>query len=284
MSANHSHPLLVDIGANLTHESFSHDLDQVLARASDSGVRLMLVTGASQQGSEQALQLSQRHDQLYATAGIHPHEASQADAAVMQRIGELCAAEQVRAVGETGLDFNRDYSPRPVQEKVFAAHLELAATIGKPMFLHQRDAHHRFHPMLREYRDAISAGVVHCFTDNREALFAYLDLDMYIGITGWICDERRGRELQQLVRNIPDERLLIETDAPYLMPRTLRPRPKTRRNEPANLPEVLRVVAECREQSAAHVARISHDNACRLFDLPPPTIDPGAAAPASDRR
>jgi len=259
---------LIDIGANLTHESFDHDLDQVLARAAQAGVRLMLVTGASLQGSEQAVALSKRHAQLFATAGIHPHEASNADPSVLQQIASLCADKSVRAVGETGLDFNRDYSPRPVQEKVFAAHLELAASIGKPMFLHQRDAHSRFHPMLREYRDTINGGVVHCFTDQRAALFAYLDLDMYIGITGWICDERRGRELQELVQNIPDDRLLIETDAPYLMPRTLRPRPKTRRNEPANLREVLRVVAECRQQSTDEVARLSHDNACRLFGLP----------------
>lgn len=258
---------LIDIGANLTHESFQHDFDQVLARAHDAGVRKLLVTGSSLASSEQALVLARRHRCLFATSGIHPHEASKADDAVLSDIAALAGNPEVCAIGETGLDFNRDYSPRPVQEEVFTAHLAMACEIGKPVFLHQRDAHKRFLPILREYRDQLIGGVVHCFTDTRKALYDYLDLDMYIGITGWICDERRGGELQAMVKDIPINRLLLETDAPYLTPRTLRPRPKTRRNEPAWLTEVLRVTALCRESDEPTLAQRTTANAERLFDL-----------------
>lgn len=240
---NHS-LTLTDIGANLAHDSFDHDRDEVIERARRAGVDTLLLTGSSLDSSRKVIELARQHNNLFATAGIHPHEAQHAPAEILQQIATLCDDDLVVAVGETGLDFNRDFSPRPEQERVFAAHLKIAADNGKPVFLHQRDAHERFLPMLREQRDALSGGVVHCFTDRKEALFAYLDLDMYIGVTGWICDERRGRELLELVPHIPAEKLLLETDAPYLLPRSLRPRPSGRRNEPAFLTEVLRVVAE----------------------------------------
>lgn len=258
---------LIDIGANLGHESFDHDLTAVLQRASDAGVVHHLVTGTTLAASEKALTLCQQFPGLSATAGIHPHEAASADAAVMHGIRELLKHPMVKAVGETGLDFNRDYSPRPIQENVFAEHLQLAAECGKPVFLHQRDAHARFLPILKEFRDQLCGGVVHCFTDEREALHAYLDLDMYIGITGWICDERRGAHLLELVGDIPHDRLLLETDAPYLLPRSLRPKPKSRRNEPAFLVEVLTTVSAYSGRPAAKVAEETTANARRLFGL-----------------
>ena len=173
----------------------------------------------------------------------------------------------VVAIGETGLDFNRDFSPRPLQERAFAEQLELACHCKLPVFLHQRDAHARFLPILREQRDRLKGGVVHCFTGTREELYDYLDLDMYIGVTGWICDERRGRELQELVREIPHERLLLETDAPYLLPRNMQPRPRGRRNEPAWLVWVLRMVAACREEAEDVLARQTTANARRCFGI-----------------
>lgn len=259
---------LIDIGANLGHESFDHDLPQVLQRAADVGIMHQLVTGTTLAASEKAIQLCERYPQLSATAGIHPHEAANANADVIKGIQHLLQHPTVKAVGETGLDFNRDYSPRPVQEKVFAEHLQLAAECGKPVFLHQRDAHERFLPILREFRDHLVGGVVHCFTDNKTALHAYLDLDMYIGITGWICDERRGQHLLELVKDIPHQRLLLETDAPYLLPRSLHPKPKSRRNEPAFLTEVLNTVASFCARPAAQVAQETTSNAIRLFGLP----------------
>lgn len=261
-------PALIDIGANLGHESFAHDLPDVLARASEAGIVHYLVTGTTLSASEHALELCRTHPHMSATAGIHPHEAQHADTDVLKGIRALLDNPQVRAVGETGLDFNRDFSPRPAQEKVFAEHLAMAVETGKPVFLHQRDAHSRFLPILREYRDQLSGGVVHCFTDERQAMYDYLDLDMHIGITGWICDERRGHHLHEFVSDIPAHRMLLETDAPYLLPRSLRPKPKTRRNEPAWLTEVLRIVAEHCQRPAAQVAADTTANAIRLFGLP----------------
>lgn len=261
---------LIDIGANLGHESFAHDLDAVLQRAVNAGLRHLLVTGTTAVASHHALELAQRYPQLlFATAGVHPHEASHCSKAHIEDIRELLRAPQVLAVGETGLDFNRDYSPRDAQERIFEEHLALAVACGKPLFLHQRDAHARFFPMLKEYRDALPQNaVVHCFTGERHELYDYLDLDLYIGITGWVCDERRGQHLLEFLHDIPRERLLLETDAPYLLPRTLRPKPKSRRNEPAYLTEVLRTVATAIGENPTALAQQTSANAVKLFQIP----------------
>jgi TatD DNase family protein len=259
---------LVDIGANLTHESFRHDLAQVLARAAAQGVTRMMVTGASREGSEQALALAHQHPGvLWATAGVHPHHAADYDEATDARLRELARLPQVRAVGETGLDYHRNYSPREVQLRVFEQQLVIAAELGKPLFLHQRDAHADFLPLLRRYRDRVPAAVVHCFTDTREALHDYLALDCHIGITGWICDERRGTHLREFVREIPAGRLLLETDAPYLLPRTVRPPPSHRRNEPMYLKHICEEVARDRGEPAEVTAANSTAAAAAFFGL-----------------
>ncbi|MCB1672486.1 MAG: TatD family hydrolase [Gammaproteobacteria bacterium] len=265
---NTSIPPLIDIGANLAHSSFSHDLDQVLEQSRAAGIGHIIVTGTDLESVAAALTLSREHaGYLTLTAGFHPHVASTFDAEAGRQIEHYARLPEVVAVGETGLDFNRDYSPRDQQEDAFARQLELAGKVQKPVFLHQRDAHDSFQRILREYRSHLTGGVVHCFTDTREALFDYLDLDMYIGVTGWICDERRGRALQDLVSEIPADRLLLETDAPYLLPRSLRPAPSSRRNEPRYLVEVLETVARCRGESAEQVAQHTSANARRLFGV-----------------
>ena len=262
--------MLIDIGANLTHDSFDHDFDDVLRRAHDAGVTQMVVTGASMQGSEQAAELANQHEQLFATAGIHPHHAEETSREALATLKGLLETDRVKAVGETGLDFFRDFSPRPAQIKSFEQHIELAIETNLPMFLHERDAHPVFADVLSGYRDNLGDLVVHCFTGEKEALYAYLDLDCHIGITGWICDERRGQHLLTLVKDIPGERLMIETDAPYLMPRNIKPKPKTRRNEPQYLNVVCETVAECRGASIEEVASQTTHNARRFFDLPAP--------------
>ena len=262
--------MLIDIGANLTHHSFDHDFDDVLWRAHDASVTQMIVTGASMQGSEQASELANRHEQLFATAGIHPHHAEEASREALATLKGLLENDRVKAVGETGLDFFRDFSPRPSQIKSFEQHIELAIETKLPMFLHERDAHPVFAQVLSGYRDDLTDLVVHCFTGEKEALYTYLDLDCHIGITGWICDERRGQHLLDLVKDIPGERLMIETDAPYLMPRNIKPKPKTRRNEPQYLNVVCETVAECRGASIEEVASQTTHNARRFFDLPAP--------------
>lgn len=261
---------LIDIGANLGHESFAQDLEAVLGRARAAGLVHLLVTGTSPDSSARAIELAEQFPTLLsATAGVHPHEAQHCGEEEFSRIRTQAAYGSVKAIGETGLDFNRDFSPRAQQEKVFELHLQLAVESSKPVFLHQRDAHSRFLPILKEYRDALKAGgVVHCFTGEKHELYDYLDLDMHIGITGWICDERRGAHLLELLHDVPADRLLLETDSPYLLPRTLRPRPKSRRNEPAYLPEVLRIAASAMNKDAALVAQQTSANAKCLFALP----------------
>jgi TatD DNase family protein len=259
---------LVDIGANLTHESFRHDFDEVLTRARNHGVTRMIVTGASLAGSEEALLLARAHPGLmWATAGVHPHHAAEYGDAVEARLRELAHDPAVRAVGETGLDYHRNYSPRDAQLAAFERQLAIAADVGKPLFLHQRDAHEDFLALLRRWRDRVPAVVVHCFTDTREALHDYLALDCHIGITGWICDERRGTHLREFVREIPAGRLMIETDAPYLLPRTVRPQPRHRRNEPMYLRHICEEVARDRGEPAEVTAADSTAAAAAFFGL-----------------
>ena len=262
---------LVDIGANLGHESFDRDREPVLTRAREAGVAQIVVTGASEAESVTALAVARTAPGvLFSTAGVHPHLAREWRAGSAQTLERLAAEPQVVAIGETGLDFNRDFSPRADQERAFEAHLELAAGLGMPAFLHERDAHERFLAIVSRWRARLPRAVIHCFTGDGAALDACLDLDLHVGVTGWICDERRGLHLRELVSRIPLDRLMIETDAPYLLPRDLRPKPKTRRNEPMYLPHVLRAVAGAAGHEPEALARSTAETARRFFGLPEP--------------
>ena len=259
---------LVDVGVNLTNKSLLRDLDGVMQRAAEAGVRQLVVTGTSLDESRAAIDLCARYpERLVSTCGVHPHHASEWSSDSGAEMAQIARASCVRAIGETGLDFNRNYSPPAAQETAFERQLELATELAMPVFCHQRDAHRRFVEILRSYRNALGRLVVHCFTDNREALRDYLDLDCHIGITGWICDERRGLELQRLVALIPADRLLLETDAPYLLPRDLQPKPSNRVNEPAYLPHILEAVARHRNQTAAELASQTLANSRMFFGL-----------------
>ncbi|MEM9453440.1 MAG: TatD family hydrolase [Myxococcota bacterium] len=258
---------LIDIGLNLAHRSFDSDRARVLERAQDAGVIHMVVTGTSLPASRRGIELAQAHPGLLsATAGVHPHDAKHWDHDSPATLRALADRPQVLAIGECGLDFDRDFSPRPAQQRCFEEQLEIAAEIGLPVFLHERRAHARFAEILAVYRPRLCDVVVHCFTGRRSELRRYLDLDAHIGITGWICDERRGQELRGIVAEIPAERLMIETDAPFLTPRDLRPKPP-RRNEPAFLPHVLRAVARCRGDEPEALAGAVMTTTCRFFGL-----------------
>ncbi|WP_024892098.1 TatD family hydrolase [Luteimonas huabeiensis] len=261
---------LIDIGANLTHDSFDRDRDAVLERARAAGVARMVVTGASREHSPKALALAQAHPGvLFATAGVHPHHAAEYTEECDAELRALAAHPEVVAVGECGLDYFRDFSPRPAQRRAFERQLQIAADTGKPLFLHQRDAHADFLAIMRAFDGRLGPAVVHCFTGTREELFAYLDRDWHIGITGWLCDERRGAHLRELVRHIPADRLMVETDAPYLLPRTLSPMPKDRRNEPAFLPHIVAELARDRGEDPAATAATTTATATAFFRLPP---------------
>lgn len=262
---------MIDIGVNLTGKAFGGDRGAVLDRAQAVGVSGVIVTGTTVDESRAAVALcAERPTFLHCTAGVHPHHAKDWTATSSAALRELTSEPAVVAVGECGLDYNRNYSPPAAQRDAFDAQLALAVDVRLPVFLHERDAAEDFRRAVAEHRGGLVDGVVHCFTGNEDALRAYLDLDLHIGLTGWICDERRGKELFDLARLIPSNRLLIETDAPYLLPRTIRPRPRSRRNEPAYLTWVRDRVAEARDESPQAVAQSTAANARRFFRLPQP--------------
>lgn len=265
----HRAAALIDIGINLAHDSYDADRGSVIARAAAAGVVQMIVTGSSAESSRTAIALSRQHaGRLFATAGVHPHHATDLSAAVLTELGELTLAPEVVAVGECGLDYFRNYSPHAAQREAFHRQLQLAARCGKPVFLHQREAHGDFIAILREHWPALAGGVAHCFTGGAAELECYLELGLAIGITGWICDERRGGHLLELVRRIPADRLLLETDGPYLLPRDLHPKPSSRRNEPVYLAHIAAAVARARGEPAESLARSSTAAARRLFRIP----------------
>lgn len=259
---------LIDIGANLTHDSFDRDRDEVLQRAFAAGVRRQIVTGTTLGASRDAVELARQHSgKLFATAGVHPHHAQELDDDTLAALGELAKEQTIVAVGECGLDYYRNYSPREAQLAAFEKQLNLAVEVQKPVFLHQRDAQDDFVNLLKKSLDKIPGGVAHCFTGERDEMRNCLDLGLYIGITGWICDERRGHDLQAVVRYLPLDRIMLETDAPYLLPRDLKNKPDGRRNEPSVLPHILETVARYMGQPPERVAEAATRNTETLFRL-----------------
>jgi len=259
---------LIDIGANLTHDSFDKDRADVIDAAAAVGVTRMVVTGASADGSRDAAELAARYPgALWATAGIHPHHAADYADDTGELLATLAALPRVVAVGECGLDYFRNFSPVEAQKAAFAAQLDIGVAAGKPVFLHQRDAHDDFVAILQRYIDQLTGGVAHCFTGTRDQMQVYLDMGLYIGVTGWVCDERRGQDLQQAIPHLPLNRLLLETDAPYLMPRDLPEKLPARRNEPRALPHILTTVANLMGLDEAEVAQAATRNTERLFGI-----------------
>lgn len=252
-----------DTGVNLFSSQFDADRHEVMLRAKAAGVSQMLLIASDLAEARLNLDWCQQYEHCRTTAGIHPHQASAAADGWQQQLTILLQQPQVVAVGECGLDFNRDFSPRPVQQQVFAEQLQLAKHSGKPVYLHQRDAFDCQLAILQEQH--ISHGVAHCFTGDTAQLRAWLDLGLYIGITGWVCDERRGQDLQQAVAYIPSDRILLETDAPYLLPRTLKPRPAGGRNEPSLLTAIATQVAMLKGCSLPELALQCWQNSQKLF-------------------
>ena len=264
---------MIDIGVNLLHGQFDDDREAVLDRARAAGVTDLLVTSTDLNVARDAIDYCQRHG-LHCTVGVHPHDAKDAPPDLPEQLETLARADPVVAIGETGLDFNRNYSAPDVQRRVFEQQVTLAAKIGLPLFVHDRDSGGEVYGLLQ--RAELPAGVVvHCFTGSAEDLDRYLAAGFLIGITGWVCDPQRGAALRTLIPRIPLEQLLIETDAPFLLPKTdladwppaAVPRRHKRRNEPALLPIIVRAVADLRGEAAEEIACATADNARRLFGL-----------------
>lgn len=259
---------MIDIGVNLTNKRFDKDLSDVLDRAKGAQVEAILVTGTSVAESRAALALCEVYpNYLYSTAGIHPHDADNAQQNFIELLAELANYHSVKAIGECGLDFNRNFSTPENQIRVFDEQVALAAQLKMPLFLHQRDAFEQWYNILKPYFTRVPAMVSHCFTANEQELKRCLDAGMYIGITGWVCDKKRGQELRDIVRYIPLDRLMIETDAPYLTPQNIRPKPKSSRNEPSYLPYVVEKIAEVTSYSVNEIVAATTKNAKQVFEL-----------------
>ena len=263
---------LVDICFNFTNSVFRDDEVEVVKRAKNASVSQFIITGSDVKDSKDAFDLAQKYSGMYSTVGVHPHLAKDWSKTTLEKLNKLAMRKNVVAIGETGLDYNRNYSNTTEQKYAFESQLELAVDLKLPVFLHQRDAHKDFSKFLEKYRSQLCNVVVHCFTDTENALKFYLELDCHIGITGWICDERRGHHLLKFIHLIPNNRLMIETDSPYLLPRDLPhdenySKPKGRRNEPAYLPHILKTIAKARDTELEQIAKETTQTARNFFAL-----------------
>ena len=258
---------MIDIGVNLTNSRFDKDREYVISNAKQAGIKHILITGTSVEESLKAAQFAKvQPDYLSSTAGVHPHDADNVEDNYLEQLFLLAQQPYVKAIGECGLDFNRNFSAPKQQIAVFQAQVELAQRLSLPLFLHQRDAFDPWFDMLTPALGKIPM-VAHCFTGNKEELVKCVDAGMYIGITGWVCDDRRGHDLQEAVKYLPLERLMVETDAPYLTPRTIKPKPKSSRNEPKYLPYVVDMIARLKDVTSDQVIETSMNNAKQVFDL-----------------
>jgi len=251
--------LFFDSHSHLNADEFKDDLDAVWERAREAGVERALVAGYDLESSRRAVELSVSYPGVYAAVGIHPHDADQADPGAMREVAGMAREVGVVAIGETGLDFNRGRDTQPVQEAAFRAHLELAEAAGLPVVLHVRDAFPEVRACLEDYG---GAGVLHCYTGDEVQLGEFLSLGLYISFAG-VITYRSGIAVGETVKIVPEDRLLIETDSPYLAPQSRR----GRRNEPVNLVETANKMAELRGLDLADLAAITSWNACRLFGI-----------------
>ncbi|KAJ3124266.1 hypothetical protein HK098_001276 [Nowakowskiella sp. JEL0407] len=267
---------LIDIGANLTHRHLFSDAAGIKRRARNANVSDIIITGISLRESEAAIDLcrtlkSSNGPRFWCTVGVHPHEAKRhTNATTIPRLRHLIETNRdvVVAVGECGLDFDRNFSSVEDQELVFRQQLELAKSLELPLFLHERSAHTRMVEIMRSVFPQNVHGVVHCFTsESKEELMSYLGMGLYIGITGWICDERRGKGLGELVSQIPLNRLMVETDAPFLMPRNIGNKKRPKHCEPYLVSYVVKKLAECYGIDKEEIARNSTINAKDMFKL-----------------
>lgn len=258
---------MIDIGVNLTSSRFEKDRQCIIDRAVAVGIKGLLVTGTNIENSCQASALCELYPHyLQCTAGVHPHDADTVNANYLKQIYDLAKKPWVKAIGECGLDFNRLFSSEVQQLRVFSEQVQLAHQVQLPLFLHQRDAFDPWFDILQPYCDSIPAMVSHCFTGDLAQLKKCLDAGMYIGITGWLCDERRGQTLRDIVRYIPLDRLMIETDAPYLLPRTIKPKPKSSRNEPCYLEYIVQSLVAVTQYSAQQIITSTEENSRKVFN------------------
>lgn len=257
---------LFDSHCHIDDRIFSKDFDEVMSRADEDGVKSVMIVGINKKSSQKAVAIAETTKGCYASTGIHPHDAKKSSEADFKFLIDLAKSPKVCAWGETGLDFNRMYSPKKDQEDCFIKQLEIAEKLNLPLIFHERDSNGRFFQILRDkcYQKD-TKGVVHCFSGSEHDLKNYLDLGLYIGITGVITIKTRGEDLRKLVKMIPPDRLLIETDAPYLTPSPVKNR--VRRNEPAFLKHIMYKLADVRKEDSVKLSKKVWENTCILYGI-----------------
>lgn len=256
---------IFDSHCHLNDKAYNKDLDIVMRNARKNDIKAMMIVGITENTSQKAAKIAEAYDGCYASVGIHPHDANQGSEETLTRLKELAGNPKVRAWGETGLDFNRMHSPANEQEKWFIHQIEAATELGLPLIFHERDSDGRFLQLVRAHAPRHCKAVVHCFSGTPAEMEQYLDMGLYIGITGILTISKRGENLRKLVPLIPRDRLLVETDSPYLTPAP--EKNHMRRNEPAFVKSVLLKLAETRNEDPEQLARITWENTCRLFAI-----------------
>lgn len=256
---------MIDIGVNLNPSFLLDNLNKNLAEMRESGVIGMICIASDITESRLVQEVALQYMNVWNTIGCHPHQASTFNKDSKQALSELISKTRPVAIGETGLDFNRNYSTPKEQVYAFEQQIELATEFGLPLYLHERDAHDRMIQILKKHPSLTKKSLIHCFTGNELELNNYLELGLSIGVTGWVCDERRGADLKASVPKIPLDKLLLETDAPYLLPRNIRPRPK--KNHPKYLPWIAEEVAKLKQISIEELNKQVLKNTVNLFNL-----------------
>ena len=256
----------IDIACNFTHESFKHNLDEVINNAEEAGVEKFVLLCASL-ADLNPIKVIQNHapEKYFISAGIHPHHATEILEITYNELITKLKSIHPNAIGETGLDYFRNISPPNIQKKSFSMHIEIAKELNLPLYLHQRDAHSDFIRLIKENITNFPKFVVHCFTGNQEELNEYLGLGAYIGLTGWICDAKRNIDLRHSIKNIPIEKMMIETDSPYLIPKNLMVKPKKNINEPKFLPHIANEICEITGYGLEELKLATRNNALEFF-------------------
>lgn len=264
--------ILFDSHCHIDDKAYDRDLGEVMDRAAQRGVRAMTVVGIDRATARKAIAIAEEWPNVYTSVGVHPHDAIQCSAQVLEELQDLARTHDcVVAWGETGLDFNRMFSPQEDQEACFTAQLHMAGELDLPLIFHERDSGGRFYQILKSEGPQSRRGVVHCFSGTKEEMFRYLDLGYHIGITGILTIQTRGAYLREIAPHIPEDRILIETDAPYLTPAP--EKNKTRRNEPAFVASVLTRLAEIRGTDPEEMSRTIFDNTVRFYGVTPALAD-----------
>ena len=257
---------IADIACNFTSDRFDNDLDEVINQAIVNNITKFGLICSRLSDIDKLLEIYNRYSKdMFFTIGVHPHHANEINEEYLKKLKEVINNNNPHAIGETGLDFFRNLSTYEEQIFAFEEQIKIAIDTNKPLFLHQRDSHDDFIKILRKYSSDINKSVVHCFTGTKEQLNDYLELDCYIGVTGWICDAKRNVELRKTIKNIPLEKLMIETDCPYLIPKNLEEKPKNNRNEPTYLNHIANEVATLMKKDINDIREKTYKTSLSFF-------------------